>query len=81
MVIKINCQKCGAFLFKYFKDKRGYLIKLFLDEIRVDKVGVRNANNGTKPTCPTCSVRLGRVTLIKGRPALKVNRSAISMRT
>lgn len=80
-VVKINCSKCGFELFKYFKDKRGFLIKTFLDEMRKDNVGISNAKDGSIPVCPNCSAPLGRITMVKGRPALKVNRGVINMRT
>ncbi|KKQ73676.1 MAG: hypothetical protein US96_C0056G0002 [Candidatus Woesebacteria bacterium GW2011_GWB1_38_5b] len=79
-VIKVSC-KCGYLLFKYFKHKRGKLIKLFLDEIREDNVVVSGLANGARPVCPNCQSELGVVGLVKGRPAIKVNHGTIRLRT
>jgi len=80
-IIKVKCSICSFYLFKYFKDKQGRLIKLFLDEIRIDNVGVKDLKNTQKPTCSECESVLGEITIVKGRPALKVKRSTINMRT
>ena len=78
---KVKCRKCNEYLFRYFKNKRGRLVKLFLDEIKLDNVGITTLKNGKEPTCPSCNSKLGVITLIKGRPSLKVNRGSIDMRT
>ncbi len=80
-IIKIKCN-CGELLFKYFKDKKGKLIKCYLDEIREDYVGgVREMKDGDIPKCPKCGKELGVITMVHGRPALKIKQSTISMRT
>lgn len=75
-VIKIYCQ-CSKYLFKYFKDKRGKLIKCYLDEIRVDNVGVSALKIGDEPTCPVCKKPIGVCEIINGRPAIKLNQGTI----
>jgi hypothetical protein len=75
-VIKVYCQ-CGYLLFRYFKDIRGRLIKCYLDEIRKGYVGVQSLRNGKTPKCPECKNEIGVVTLIHGRPAIKLNQGNI----
>jgi hypothetical protein len=75
-VIKVKCE-CGYLLFKYFKDIRGRLIKCYLDEIRKDFVGVISLKNGERPLCPECKSEIGVVTIIHGRPAIKLNQACI----
>ena len=40
-VIKVEC-RCGQLLFKYYKGGRGRLIKCYLDEIRKDRLKLRD---------------------------------------
>ncbi len=80
-VIIVKC-KCGNVLFKYYKDKKGKLIKCYLHEIRKDYTnGITTLPQEATPTCPKCSRTLGTITLVHGKPALKVKQSTISMRT
>jgi hypothetical protein len=75
-IVKVECQ-CGQFLFRYFKRRRGRLIKCFLDEIGHDCVEVSNAPPGARPVCPGCGKPIGIVRMVRGRPALKLNQGAI----
>jgi hypothetical protein len=75
-VIQVQC-RCGHLLFKYFKSKRGRLIKCYLGEIRKDYVGISGAPIGSRPTCPGCGKELGVVKIIHGRPALKINQGTV----
>jgi len=76
-VIKVYC-KCGYLLFKYYKDVRGRLIKCYLDEIRKDYVGVSDVDLGQYVFCPQCHAKIGYVTRVHGRKAIKLNQGAIS---
>ena len=83
-VVRVECQ-CGQLLFKYYKAGRGRLIKCYLDEVREDYVGITEpADKGhssgqlsARPTCPACGKELGKVRLVHGRPALKLNQGTI----
>ncbi len=75
-VIDVKCQ-CGQLLFTYFKGGRGRLIKCFLDEIGHDFAGVRCAESGPRPACPSCGKALGIVRIVRGRPALKINQGTV----
>jgi len=75
-IIKIKC-KCGFLLFEYFKDKRGRLQKCYLEGIKRDYVGVINLPNNVNPKCPRCNKELGRIMLIHGIPALKINHGTV----
>jgi len=75
-VIKVQCQ-CGQRLFKYYKCARGRLIKCYLDEIRKDYVGIIGAPDGAQPVCPSCGQPLGVVTIVHGRPALKLDQGTV----
>jgi hypothetical protein len=75
-VIKVEC-RCGQLLFKYFKGGHGRLIKCFLDELRVDNVGIADSTLGSRPRCPHCGKELGIVRIVRGRPALKLNQGAV----
>lgn len=75
-VIKVHCQ-CGQLLFKYFKGRRGRLIKCYLDEIRRDYADVADMPIGARPVCPGCREELGVIRIIRGRPALKINQGTV----
>ena len=75
-VIKVEC-RCGQLLFKYFKGGHGRLIKCFLDELRVDNVGIADSTLGSRPQCPHCGKELGIVRIVRGRPALKLNQGTV----
>ena len=75
-VVDVDCQ-CGEHLFEYAKAGRGRLIKCFLDQIRRDEIGVVNAPVGAHPVCPSCGSEVGYITMIYGRPALKLNQGTV----
>lgn len=75
-VVDVDCQ-CGQHLFEYAKGGRGRLIKCFLDQVRRDEMGVIDAEVGTRPVCPLCGKTVGRIRIIRGRPALKLNQGTV----
>jgi len=80
--IDVFC-KNGHLLFgRYRKVGRGKLIKCYLDEIRFDKVGISKLKNNTQINCPFCEkenvrLRIGRIGLVHGRPAIILNQGGI----
>lgn len=74
--ITIKC-RCGFTLFEYFKAKKGRLQKCYIPRIKVDNVGITQLSNGSMPICPKCQKNLGRVTIIHGMPALKINHGTV----
>jgi hypothetical protein len=74
-VINVDCQ-CGANLFRYYKSSHGRLIKVFLENIRKDYVGITK----TPPqpaVCPACGKEIGVIQLVGGRLALKLNQGTV----
>ena len=76
-VIEVEC-KNGHLLFgKYRKVKAGNLLKCYIDEIGTDLVGVSNLPTEQDVFCPHCDLRVGRIGLVHGRPAVVVNHGGI----
>ena len=75
-LVDVACQ-CGEHLFRYAKGGKGRLIKCFLDQIDQDAVGVVDAPLGARPVCPRCGKAVGRVRMVRGRAALKLNQGAV----
>jgi len=81
-VVDVFC-KNGHLLFgRYRKVKSGFLTKCYLDEIGVDYVGVGNSPLNKDIYCPFCekqgvSLRIGRMGMVHGRPAVVVNHGGI----
>jgi len=74
--VSVNC-KCGERLFRYKKKNgtKSQLVKLFVDRISEDCVGLMgNEKDITeqKWECPKCQTSFARPALIRGRPALKL---------
>jgi DNA-directed RNA polymerase subunit M/transcription elongation factor TFIIS len=63
--VKIYCQNCNAFLYKYRKDIQGHLVKCYEDMILED-----NTNGGMK--CPKCGQQFARKRIIHNRRANKI---------
>ena len=74
--IKVEC-RCGQLLFQYYKAGRGRLIKCFLERIQQDHVGVVEMPTGSRPLCPNCGREIGFVSMIRGRPAVKINQGTV----
>ena len=68
----------GHLLFgKYKKMKPGFLMKCYLDKITDDYVGVAGLPNNTDVYCPTCSLRIGRIGQVRGRPSVVINHGGV----
>lgn len=76
-VIDIYC-KNGHLLFgRYKKEKSGFLMKCYIDKIGKDLVGVNGLTNETDVFCSECRVRVGRIGLKHGRPAVIINHGGV----
>lgn len=76
-IIDVEC-KNGHLLFKkYRKVIAGNLLKCYIDEIGTDYVGVSNLKTGQDVYCLQCNLRIGRIGMVHGRPAVVVNHGGI----
>ncbi len=75
--IDIFCKNKHLIFGKYKKVKPGFLMKCYLDMIGEDLVGVKGLSNETDVYCPTCKVRIGRIGLKHGRPAVIINHGGV----
>ena len=76
-VIDVEC-KNGHLLFKkYRKVLAGNLLKCYIDEIGFDYVGVSSLKTNQDVFCPICNIRIGRIGMVHGRPAVVVNHGGI----
>ena len=65
MIIDIYCQKCNAYLYRYYKDIPGKLIKCYRERILKDFTE-------NPMTCPKCGQVFAREAMIHGKPAYKI---------
>ncbi len=75
--IDIFCKNNHLIFGKYKKVKSGFLMKCYIDMIGEDLVGVKGLLNETDVYCPICKVRIGRIGLKHGRPAVVVNHGGV----
>jgi hypothetical protein len=78
-IIEVKC-KCGQALARYEKNKRGKLIKMYLERIIKDRAGVflnkdRQINEIIR--CPKCQQRVASVVYIHGMKSAKLNQGQI----
>jgi hypothetical protein len=75
--VNIFC-KNGHLLFSgYRKEKSGFLMKCYIDKIGGDYAGVGGLANQTDVFCPEYRLRIGRVSLVHGRPAVVINHGTV----
>jgi len=80
--IDVYC-KNGHLLFgRYIKMKPGFLMKCYIDKIGIDYVGVKDLPLGKDVYCSSCTkegenLRIGRIGMVHGRPAVVVNHGGI----
>lgn len=60
--IKIYCAQCNTYLFKYRKEKRGSLVRCYIENIVEDKTG-------GDLKCPGCSQEFARFKMERARPS------------
>jgi len=79
-VIDVECQ-CGRPIARYKKDKKGFLMKMFLDGILEDFTGQLNCeirhNLNDIIECPGCHRRIANIQMIHGKLAAKVNHGVV----
>lgn len=70
--------KNGHLLFgRYVKMKPGFLMKCYIPRIGIDYVGVSNTATGSDVFCPECGLRVGRIKVVHGMPAVFINHGAV----
>jgi len=77
--VNVYCRN-GHLLFKnYLKVGRGKLIKCYFDKIATDYTTSQRLPVGEDVPCAdkTCGLRIGRVAMVRGRPAVKLNQGGI----
>lgn len=75
--IDVYC-KNGHLLFgKYIKTKPGFLMKCYIPRIGKDYVGVSGLPIETDVLCPECKLRVGRIKIVTGMPAVVINHGTV----
>ena len=77
--IDVYCRN-GHLLFKnYLKVGRGKLIKCYFDKIAIDYTLSQKLKLGQDVPCvdKNCDLRIGRVAMVRGRPAVRLNQGGI----
>ena len=75
--IDVYC-KNGHLLFgRYKKVKPGFLMKCYIERIGNDHVGVSGLANETDVFCPDCKIRVGRIGIKHGMPAVVINHGGV----
>ncbi|HRZ29945.1 MAG TPA: hypothetical protein P5052_04415 [Candidatus Paceibacterota bacterium] len=78
-VIEVYCQ-CGNKLAKYDKRKKGFLVKMYLDQISEDPNDIfldKKFNLDDEIFCPKCNKRIATIKMIHGRLSAKVNHGTV----
>jgi len=70
---------CGLQLFIYYKDKKGPLIKCYVDAIIENTGEVLDMQLNQTPHCPACQKMLGRIQLVHNRAALVVDPETVKL--
>ena len=73
-IIKVYCAKCHVLLYKYQKEGPGSLIKCYKDRIAKDYT-----RGDLK--CPKCGETFARETVYHGKPANKIIRGKVYVRS
>jgi hypothetical protein len=91
--VTVNCNNCGAKLFRYKKKNgtKSSLVKLYIERISDDCAGLLQSRENEAPllpqqqqqstlwSCPDCQTNFARLAVIHGRPALKLQSGKIRM--
>ena len=75
--IDVLCKNGHLLFARYRKEKPGFLMKCYINKIGEDFIGVSGLPNQTDVYCPGCELRVGRINLIHGRPAVVINHGAV----
>ena len=75
--IDVYCKNGHLIFGRYKKDKRGFLMKCYIDMIGQDKIGVSALPNKTDVFCKKCNLRVGRISQVHGRPAVIINHGGV----
>jgi len=81
--VSVNCAKCGERQFRYKKKNgtKSNLVKCYVERIAEDSAGLpvlaKQESSGAAADdfqweCPSCQTQFARLSLIHGRPALKI---------
>lgn len=57
--------------------KSGFLMKCYIERIGKDNVGVDGLLVGTDVFCPECKLRIGRIKIVHGMPAVFINHGTV----
>lgn len=75
--VDVYC-KNGHLLFgRYIKMKPGFLMKCYIPRIGIDNIGVAGLPNGSDVFCPKCKLRIGRIKVVHGMPAVFINHGTV----
>ena len=75
--VDVHC-KNGHILFgRYIKMRPGFLMKCYVERIGKDYVGVIGLHNGADVFCPECRLRVGRIKIVHGMPAVFINHGTV----
>ena len=81
-IIDVYC-KFGHLLFeRYRKEKPGFLMKCYIERIGIDHIGAKGVSVNEALYCPECrkegrELRIGRIGMRHGMPAVVVNHGGI----
>jgi hypothetical protein len=75
--IDVFCKNGHLVFGKYRKVKSGFLMKCYVDMIAEDYAGVNGLANNTEVFCPVCKIRVGRIGMVHGRPAVIINHGGV----
>lgn len=75
--VDVHCRNGHLLFGRYIKTKPGFLMKCYIPRIGKDYVGVANLQAGEDVFCPKCKLRVGRIKMIKGMPAIFINHGTV----
>jgi hypothetical protein len=76
-IIDVYCKNGHLIFEKYLKEKPGFLMKCYINKIGIDHIGVSGMKNSQDVFCPQCKLRVGRIGLVHGRPAVVINHGTV----
>lgn len=78
-IINVYCRNEHLLFKNYLKVGKGKLIRCYFDKMTTDYTLSQKLKLGEDVPCAdkACSLRIGRVAIIRGRPAVKLNQGGI----